>query len=281
MKILLTGASGFIGKNYLQNTTNKQITTISRSNVDSKNVYRHIKGDLTDKDFLKKIAKDKYDIVIHAAWIGLPERTKNLNNLNFGMYKNILNTFSKTPETNHIFLGTCLEYGNLNGTANENTKGISIDNFGQNKLNLLNYIEKTGIKFNWIRLFYSYGKFQHSNSLVKSIQKNIHLNRKLVIHNPNKAHDYIYIKDVISLIDKTLGNDSNYGVLNSGSGHLVSIGTIANNVLAIMGKAPLFQVSNNTGLAADISKARKLLNWEPKYSLVQGLKETLIGENFD
>ena len=82
MKILLTGASGFIGKNYLQNTTNKQITTISRSNVDSKNVYRHIKGDLTDKDFLKKIAKDKYDIVIHAAWIGLPERTKNLNNLN-------------------------------------------------------------------------------------------------------------------------------------------------------------------------------------------------------
>ena len=281
MKILLTGANGFIGKNYLQNTISKQITTISRSNFDSKNIYMHIKGDLTDKDFLKKIAIDKYDVIIHAAWTGLPERTKNLNNLNLRMYKNILNAFSKTPETNHIFLGTCLEYGNSKGMVDENTKGSGIDDFGQNKLDLLNYIKIIGIKFNWIRVFYSYGKFQHSNSLLKSIQRSIHLNRKLDIQNPNEVHDYIYIKDVISLIDKTTSNNLNYGVLNSGSGHLVSVGTIANNVLAIMGKAPLFQASNNTGLTADISKARKILNWEPKYSLTQGLKETLIGENFD
>ena len=281
MKILLTGASGFIGKNYLHSTINKQITTISRSNFDSKKVYRHIKGDLSDKDFLKKIAMDKYDVIIHAAWVGLPERTKDLNYINFGMYKNILNAFSKTPETNHIFLGSCLEYGNIKGIVNENTKGNDIDDFGQRKLDLLNHIEVIGMKFNWIRIFYSYGEFQHANSLVNSIRKSIHLNRKLEIQNPNKAYDYIYVKDVVSLIDKISRNNSNYGVFNSGSGHSVSVGTIANSILAIMGKAPLFQVQDNTGLIADISKASKVMNWKPKYSLTQGLTETLIGENCD
>jgi UDP-glucose 4-epimerase len=281
VKILLTGASGFIGQNYLESTINKQITTISSSNFYSKKVYCHIKGDLADLDFLKKVAKHKYDVIIHAAWVGLPERTNDLNSKNLIIYKNIINILSETPETNHIFLGSCLEYGGLKGVTSEDTIGIDIDDFGQKKIDLLNYIKVSGIKFNWIRVFYTYGKYQHRNALINVIQKNIHSNQKIKIQNPNKTHDFIYIKDLISLIDKISIYNLDDSVFNCGSGYLTSVADIANNILGINGKAHRIQAQNELGLVADISKANKILNWEPKYSLIEGLSETLKGGNID
>ena len=138
MRILLTGANGFIGKNYLDSTINEKITTISRSNFYSKKIYKHIKGDLTDVDFLKKIATDKYDVIIHAAWAGLPERTRELNYKNLVMYKNIVNIFREIPETNHIFLGSCLEYGELTGITSEQTPGFDIDDFDDDEFENIN-----------------------------------------------------------------------------------------------------------------------------------------------
>jgi nucleoside-diphosphate-sugar epimerase len=281
MKILLTGASGFIGKNYLESTGYKKISTISTSNLEFKKLYKHRTGDLKDKDFLKKVSTEKYDVIIHAAWAGLPGKTEDLNILNFNMYKNILNSFSNNPETNHIFLGSCLEYGSIRGIVNENDKGQNIEDFGQKKLDLLNYIQESGLKYNWIRLFYIYGKYQHTNSLINSIHKDIYNNRRISLQNINKSHDFMYIKDAVSLIDMVLSNNLSNGVFNCGSGNLTSIGFITNNILEIMGKYPLFQVQTEPGLTADISKASNILNWKPKYSLFEGIMETLKGVNLD
>ena len=139
----------------------------------------------------------------------------------------------------------------------------------------------SGIKFNWIRMFYTYGKHQHSDALVNSIRKNIHSNQKIKIQNLNKSHDFIYIKDLISLIDKVSTHNFNNSVFNCGSGYLTSIAAIANHILGIMGKASIFQAQNELGIAADISKASKILNWVPKYSLIEGLSETVKRGNID
>ena len=79
MKILLTGAGGFIGKNYLENTSYNNVFAVSRSTVESDRIYQNYTGDLTDKSFIKKIAIEKFDVIIHTAWSGLPNRTKDLN----------------------------------------------------------------------------------------------------------------------------------------------------------------------------------------------------------
>ena len=281
MRILLTGASGFIGKNYLENTLFDEVSTISRSKLEAKKIYKHLNGDLTDKDFLDKISNEKYDVIIHAAWKGLPKRTKELNNLNFDMYRNILRAFGNNLETKHIFIGSCLEYGNLKGMISENTKGSDIDCFGQTKLELLKYIEASGIKYNWLRLFYNYGKYQHKNALINSIRKDIHNNRKININNPNTTHDYIYVKDTVALIDKIASNNLITGVFNAGKGELVPNGEIANTISKITGNRPIFKIKSESGLTADIRKAKKFLNWSPKYSLLEGLMEILEGEKND
>jgi len=273
MKILLTGADGFIGKNFLENTTSNSIYTVSRSTVVSDKIYQNYTGDLSDENFIKEIAIEKFDVIIHAAWSGLPNRTENFNLLNFNMYRNMISTLSESGETKHIFLGSCLEYGKNNGKVHENTQGTEIDKFGQTKLNLLKYIESSRINYNWLRLFYVFGPYQHANSLVRSMQRDIYHDRKIVISNPSKAHDFIYVKDVISLIDKLLDNNLINGVYNCGNGLPVAIGKIANTLLKINLKKSEFKEEPDLALFADISKAKKDFYWSPNYSLDSGLTD--------
>jgi nucleoside-diphosphate-sugar epimerase len=275
MKILLTGADGFIGKNFLENTTFNSIFTVSRSTIESNKIYQNYIGDLTDKSFIKEIAVEKFDIIIHAAWSGLPNLTEDMNLLNFSMYRNMIDELSKNRGTKHIFLGSCLEYGNIKGKVNEGAQGAEIDDFGQTKLKLLKYIELSRINHNWLRLFYVFGPYQHTNSLMRSIQRDIYYKRNIVISNPSKTHDFIYIKDVISLIDKMLNTNLNKGVYNCGNGIPVSLGKIANTVLNIMLKNSEFKEETELALFADINKTKKDFNWSPNYSLESGLIETL------
>jgi len=275
MKILLTGAGGFIGKNYLEDTISSNIFTVSKSITESKKIYKNYVGDLSDVSFVKKIASEKFDAIIHTAWIGLPKRTTDLNLLNLNMYKNIIDRFSASQDTKHIFLGSCLEYGSLIGKVSENTKGIEIDNFGQIKLDLLNYIELSGITYNWIRLFYLFGPHQHINSLTRSIYREILKKQDIALINPNKTHDFIYIKDVITFIDKLSGTNLISGIYNCGNGVPVSVGHIANTILKIMANNFQFQEQHELALLADITKAKEDFNWTPSYSIYSGLSETI------
>jgi len=275
MKILLTGADGFIGKNFLDNTSFNSVFAVSRSSIESDKIYQKYTGDLTDKNFIKEIALEKFDVIIHAAWSGLPNRTEDVNLFNFNMYRNMIDILSKNRDTKHIFLGSCLEYGNNKRKVNEDTQGIKIDDFGQTKLKLLKYIESSRINYNWLRIFYVFGPYQHTNSLVRTMQRDINYGRNIVISNPNKAHDFIYIKDVISLIDKMLNTNLNKGLYNCGSGIPVSIGKIANTILTIMLKNSKFEEEPDLALFADINKAKRDLNWSPNYSLESGLIDTL------
>jgi nucleoside-diphosphate-sugar epimerase len=275
MKILLTGADGFIGKNFLDNTNSSEIFTVSRSTITSNKIYQNYKGDLADKSFIKEIAIEKFDVIIHTAWSGLPNRTEDINLKNFNMYRNMIDILSINQDTKHIFLGSCLEYGNIKGKVSENSQGTELDNFGQTKLKLLQYVKASGINYNWLRIFYTYGSHQHINSLVRSIQRDIYNERKIVISNPNKTHDFIYIKDVISLIDNILNTNFSKSVYNCGSGNPVSIGKMANTILNIMLKNSKFVEEPTLALFADINKAKRDLNWSPNYSLESGLIDTL------
>ena len=281
MKILLTGADGFIGRNFLDNTTLSSVFTVSRSTIAADKVYQNYMGDLTDKSLIKDIVTEKFDVIIHAAWSGLPHRTEDMNSLNFNMYRNLIDALSENQSTRHIFLGSCLEYGNNKGKVNEDARGVEIDSFGQTKLRLLKYIEESEINYNWLRLFYVFGPHQHKNSLIRSIQRNIYKEQNIVISNPNTAHDFIYIKDVISLIDKVLNVNLNKGVYNCGSGIPVSIGKIANIILNIMLKNSIFMEEPDPALFADISKAKRNLNWSPSYSTESGLIDALKIVNND
>jgi len=111
-------------------------------------------------------------------------------------------------------------------------------------------------------------------------------NRPVVLRSDGRyIRDYIYVKDVVEaymLLAERAANDGVRGeAFNFGLESRVTVLQIAGKVLELMGRTDLEPVIANTATAEikdqylHCGKARKVLNWRHRYSLEEGLKETI------
>ena len=275
MKILITGASGFIGKNFLETTQHKELFTASTSDITSPKIYKHFVGDLSNPVFFQSVLDEGFDVIVHLAWIGLPQRTSSVNLQNTNMYKSIMQLVSENEIVKNIFIGSCLEYGKLTGEVSETTQGYEIDEFGKMKLELYQLAQKFEISHDWLRLFYTFGPYQHPNSLINSIQRDLLRGNQITLNSPTLSHDFIYVKDVVELIDLLCASESSNSIYNVGSGVATSTGQVANTISNLLGQKPIFGEEQESALTADISKVVSGTGWNPRFSLEQGVKDTL------
>ena len=197
-------------------------------NVDYENIV-NLKKQIFDLNNLnndyKEIIKYKPDVFIHLAWEGIPNYTKELSKKNYyntiSIVKNLLNY---TNCTKIISTGSCWEYndGNIKGKCKEDLvinpqKPFSIY---KNKIykEVFKITKKKNILFNWLRLFYVYGPGQKKESIIPMIIKNLIYKKKLNILYPANANDYIYVDDVVKIIDKFITKDIKSGIYNVGTG---------------------------------------------------------------
>lgn len=104
----------------------------------------------------------------------------------------------------------------------------------------------------------------------------------VVFEDGLQTRDFVSVHDVVNAFILALEKDeANYQMFNIGSGKGTSILEIAETLSKLLGKKGLIKVNNDfrkndiRHCFADISKAKKLLGWEPKVSLEQGLKELI------
>jgi len=105
--------------------------------------------------------------------------------------------------------------------------------------------------------------------------------KELIVRgNGRQSRDFLYVSDCIDALLQLEKQASNPPIIiNIGSGEAVSIGTIAERIVALSGKnikiaydlaKPVGPISRT----ADITKARTLLKWQPKVNLDEGLRRT-------
>jgi dTDP-6-deoxy-L-talose 4-dehydrogenase (NAD+) len=235
MKVLVTGATGFIG-NYVVNELLKydhQVIATAKSNpVLEKNNWlgkvEFIKCDLNSKiDFFDYFQNP--DAVIHLAWEGLPNYKeafhieKNLpNNFYF------LNDLIKSGLKNLTVAGTCLEYGLLNGCLDESIPVKPHIPYSIAKDTLRKYLEQLKSQFDfklkWLRLFYTYGVGQNENSIFSQLDRAIKNNDKVFnMSAGEQLRDYLPVEKVGEIIVKTSIQNETIGIINCCSGNPVSI----------------------------------------------------------
>ena len=209
-KILVTGASGFIGKHVITCLLKQsyQVIATSRNQATAEKQSWYKKVTYIPYD-INKPANDLYtlfhkpDSVIHLAWEGLPDY-RSLQHFQttlpaqYNFITNLLNNGLKQI----IISGTCFEYGLKEGCLNENMNTVPYTSYGFAKDTLHKMLkfylqDKNGKTLIWTRLFYTYGEGQNPQSFVPQLQQAIkNKDKEFKMSAGDQKRDYLPVKEL-------------------------------------------------------------------------------------
>lgn len=205
MKILLTGGSGFIGKNIIRILGQKyNIVAPNRSElniVDQNSVDEYLKN-------------NKFDVVIHCAILN---PSKNANDkaediLDYTM-RGLFNLKKHERELKKIiYIGSGAEFDKSSDIVDVTESDIGTiipkDSYGYAKY-ILNQIANTSENIYNLRIFGCYGQGEQERRLIRSVITNILENKNIQI-NQDCYFSYILVDDLVKLIDWFLINTPKY-----------------------------------------------------------------------
>jgi len=278
MRILVTGGTGYIGSKLVDSLREKHdVSTLGiERGVD-------IKADVTDFNAVRKSLKD-FDVVCHlAALINTKEsmeRPMDFFSVNAIGTLNVLEAARLNDIKKVVLSSSVIVYGepeHLPITEGHPTRPQNP--YGYSKLVAeefcRSYSESYEIGTVIARIGYLYGPKQ-SNLFFPTLMSQIK-KEKIILRNLDFKLDYIFIDDVVSALAKCVS----YGrseTFNIASGKSYSGREIIDNLSKLLGRKLNVEVTNpkkEKETLMDISKARKMLGWEPKIGLDDGLKRML------
>ncbi|MBR3628607.1 MAG: SDR family NAD(P)-dependent oxidoreductase [Elusimicrobia bacterium] len=300
MKILVTGGAGFIGSNIVDELIEKKHKVVIVDNLATGNIKnvnkkaKFYKVSVCDKKKIDEIfKKEKIDIVIHhAAQLDVRKSVADPcfdADVNIKGALNILEACKNTKVKKIIFAssgGTI--YGECGSKApDEKAFANPLSPYGVAKLSVEHYIkaysELYGLKYTILRYANVYGPRQDTNGeagVVAIFIDRMAQNKEFFIFGDGKQlRDYVYVKDVVSANIKSLTKGNNE-VINIGTNKTTSVTKLAQELSKIIGykNKPVFKPKRNGELFKsflNISKAKKVLGWEPKVDIIKGLKNTV------
>ena len=128
-----------------------------------------------------------------------------------------------------------------------------------------------------LRLFNVYGLGQREEFLIPSILNNVTHAREIKVFDLKPRRDYVYIDDVISAITSAMSLEDGFYLFNIGSGVSYSVKEVVEIIQRVAG-TQLPVTSNNQvrlqeipDVRADCSRAQTILGWRPLVSFEQGI----------
>jgi len=293
MRVLITGATGFIGLPLTLRLVEQghKILALSRKPFKLNKSISWLNSDLSlPLTYQEEINSFKPEVLIHLAWQDIPnfsfEKSKNnLNNsLNFLSFIIGLGSCKKI-----IVSGSCFELNKLHGECLESEAGKPRDNFTWAKHSLRMWLEieckKESIHLGWMRIFYVYGPRQRTQSLVPSILTNLQNGKLPYISTPKNCNDFVFIEDVIDAFSNATLSQYPSGIYNLGSGVSTSILEVCRiaekivtgkDILSQRLNEDLVDTSKSIDFWANYQRAEKHLNWQPATGIEEGIKKTWL-----
>jgi len=292
---LITGAGGFIGaclaRRLIENNENvhillKKATNTWRIQDIIHKVTVHM-SDLSDLQRLREIIADiKPDIIYHLATCGAysyqnaPDSIINTNIL--GTW-NLLKATSQINYELFVNTGSSSEYGFKKNPMKETDLLEPASYYAVTKSSqtlLCSYIARLEKKpMVTLRPFSVYGPYEEQTRFVPVLLKSIYCNEKINLVSPKIARDYIYVDDIVDAylsIDRLKKFPGE--IFNIGTGVQSTIKDMVDVAMRVTGKTAdcnwcgmQHRNWDTDNWVADISKAKRLLNWKPKTDLQIGM----------
>ena len=239
MRILVTGATGFIGRHvveYLSSLGKHEIiTTAAKNREDAESLHPTLKNAIYIPKNLNEKEENYYsffkkpDCVIHLSWEGLPNYGELFHierNMpaNFYFIKNMI----QNGLSDITVAGTCFEYGLQNGCLNEETASSPATVYGLAKDTLRKFTELLHSKHNfnlkWTRFFYLYGQGQGKKTLWGQLEEAAKNHQKeFNMSMGEQLRDYISVNQAAEYISKIALQNNITGIINCCSGKPMSV----------------------------------------------------------
>jgi len=282
-KILITGSSGFIGKNLVESLLSEyEITGLSKQQKNSKS--NHI-----IKDISKITSKDFKNIfcIIHLAAItdlkvckDYPDQCIATNVL--GTQK-ILESARKN-NCKVIYASTSHVYGipkklPINETTSTSPTSMYAGSKLAGEILCESYHKQFDMDISIVRIFSVYGPESNNHYVVPNIVEQLKKSNKIKLGNINSRRDFIFISDVINAFKIILNNINGFNIYNVGAEKSYSIKEICKKFEKLHGEKIIIKstVKQNSkfdakNIVCDATKLKKL-GWKSKISLDEGLKK--------
>lgn len=289
-KVLITGATGFIGRNCLRFLLNTdfEIHAVSRHDQIEKGVVWH-KGDMIETGFSSQLVSSIQPThLLHMAWNAEPgvfwNTPENLNWLQASI--ELLQAFTMHGGRRIVMAGTCAEYDWNYGWCSENVTPLNPATlYGTNKNALqdvlASYSKQAGLSSAWGRIFFLYGPNEHPARLISSVTKSLLNNEIAACSHGNQIRDFMHVEDIASAFISLLRSDVE-GPVNIASGQGKSIKEIVTKIGVLLDRMELLKfgeipTSPNDPplLVADTRRLTDELGWQPSEDLDQRLESTI------
>lgn len=306
-KVLICGSTGFIGRNIAENLAQRSDLEVygvhfKRAGLEMSGI-RPVYADLTDYAAVDK-AISGMDVVIQAAastsgardiverpYIHVTDNAVMNSLLLRASYDHNVETF--------IFFSCSVMYPSSEKPLKENEfdRNVEINpnyfGVGWTKVyieHMCEFYSRLGRTRHTVlrnsNIYGPYDKFdlQRSHVFGATVNKVMEAkNDKVTVWGEGKAErDLLFVGDLVNLVEASLRKQTtSFEILNAGYGSAISIRDLVGKIIRASGKNleidyDLSQPSIETRLCLDISKAKRLLGWNPKVTLEKGIEETLF-----
>jgi NAD dependent epimerase/dehydratase len=306
MKILVTGAAGFIGSHLVEKCVEEgfEVKAFIRYNSKNnwgwlekskvKNEIEVVTGDIRDYDSVYNAAGGCKAVFHLAALIGIPYSYVSplayiRTNIE-GTY-NVLQAAKERNLENIIITSTSETYGTaLQVPINEDHPLVGQSPYSASKIAAdqiaLSYNKSFGLPVKIARPFNTYGPRQSARAIIPTIISQL-LNGKteLDLGNTKPTRDLTYVHDTVTgFIEIFKSEDLNGSATNIGMNEEISVKNLANTIAGLLEikisiKEDKQRVrpenSEVERLRCDNTKVMRNTGWKPKYDLKKGLQETI------
>lgn len=290
MRVLLTGAGGFVGRHVAAClfAAGHEVHAIGRSRPPQPEIG-FTAVDLLDAAARRQaVTQIAANGLIHLAWIAEPgvywHAPANLDWAAASL--DLLRLFQDTGGTRAVMVGSCAEYAwggpllseattpctpaTLYGAAKDSTRRLAMA-----------YARQTGLSLAWARLFFLYGPGERRGRLVSDAIATLRAGCPFPTTEGSQRRDFLHVGDaaraLVALLDSAVE-----GAVNIGSGEAPSVRSLLEELAGQLAARPLLRygarpeaVNDPPVIAADVTRLTTEVGFRPQFRLAGGLAHTI------
>ncbi len=291
--VVVTGATGFIGRNSLSllQRAGYEVHAVSGSRsaqVTDDAVNWHAANLLNEGEMASLMHQVKPSHLLHFAWYAVPGKfwTARENLAWVKATVSLMQAFSDQGGQRLVMAGSCAEYDwsfDLCSEVSTPCRPATLYGAAKYSTQLLldAWATQTGLSSAWGRIFFLYGPGEYPSRLVPSVIASLMHGEPARCTHGNQVRDFMHVEDVAAAFVALLDSDVR-GVVNIASGVPLPIKDVVYTIADQLARRDLVQLgaipsnaADPAALIADIGRLRDEVGFMPRYKLEEGIALTV------